>query len=371
MWLYLFLICFMLFTGLIFDYSVHSRLKTKFYIILNFFLFTILSGFRSENVGNDTSAYIGVFNNISSSGDISRYTWRFELGYLYLNKLLSLVSSNSQTIIIGTSIIIMAGFARFIYLYSEQKWLSIYLFFTIGYFAMSMNTIRLNIAMVILLFSYDFLKNRKLIKFVLVVLLASLFHRTAIVFLLAWPITKLSYNYRTILVATISSIGLYLGFPRILPFFFNIFPTYQYYLGSELLDGNIRTASIMNLLVGLAIVLLGSFVHFNNIRKDTTLKAIGTEQEKDNNDESMLLLLITGVSITFISFNFNILDRVGEYFAVFSIVYLPNTLNRLRDRNLRVLIYYIVVILFFAYSITIIIMRPEWNTIYPYSFFWK
>jgi len=48
---------------------------------------------------------------------------------------------------------------------------------------------------------------------------------------------------------------------------------------------------------------------------------------------------------------------------------LPNAINQIQDKNLRVLINFIVVILFFLYATAILIVRPEWNIIYPYRFF--
>ena len=120
MWLFFGILSFILLTGIIFDRSVKIKSPQKKYIMMNFFVFTLLSAFRAENVGNDTNEYIRIFNNIALSGDISNFTWRFEIGYLYLNEFSALLSSNSQIIIIITSIIIMVGFARFIHLHSEQ-----------------------------------------------------------------------------------------------------------------------------------------------------------------------------------------------------------------------------------------------------------
>lgn len=374
MWLYYFLVIYILLLGLLLGTGKQNKIKNGLYIILAFGLFIIIAAFRGENVGNDTDAYLRLFTNISVTGDISTFTWRYEIGYLYLNKLLSIVVTDPQIIIIVTSFIIMIGFARFIYKYSNMPWLSTFLFFTLGYFGTTMNTIRLNLAIIVILFAYDFLRERKLIKFVLTVIFASLFHRTAIIFLLAWPITKLRVNYKTMSSLVIASVLGYLMFPTIFNGLIKIFPTYQYYVGSEYLNGEVRLASVMNMLVGLSIVLLGSSTNYHK-RKEVEVKANNNvsiiEKEKINDGQYMLLLIITGILVTFMSFNFNLLDRVGDFFLVFSCVYLPNAINKINDNKLKVLIIFIVVILFILYSTTIQILRPEWNTIYPYEFFWS
>lgn len=371
MWLHYTISACILIVSIMFDRNAENKVKKGFYIKLMFGLFIVLSAFRSIRVGNDTPEYIRLFNEIAVTGDISKS--RYEMGYLYLNKFLSLISSHSQVIIIATSVIIMLGFARFIYKYSNNVWLSVYLFFTMGYFGMSMNTIRLNIAIVIILFSYDFLTEKKLFQFVSIVLLASLFHITALIFLLAWPITKLKVNFNTISFLVVGSLALFFAFPIFLQVALSLFPNYQYYLGSSYLDGSTKIASVMNFLVDGSIVLLGiSSGYFKKPEEENTqsdlFKSNGNEINYGN---EMLPLLLASLVITFISFKFSLLDRAGDYFAVFTLVYLPNSINYIHDRYLRLWITYSVVVLFFAYATTILIVRPEWNVIYPYSFFWN
>lgn len=374
MWLYYLLTSYIIGLGILLGTGKLTKSKNKLYIMLTFGLFVVLAAFRAKNVGNDTDTYLELFETILITEDLSAFTWRYEIGYLYLNKLLSMIVSDPQIIIIVTSLVIMMVFARFIYKYSYIPWLSTFLFFTLGYYGMSMNTIRLNLAIIVILISYDFLRERKLIKFVLIVILASLFHRTAIIFLLAWPMTKLKFNYKTILTMVAVSLSAYVMFPNILMVLIKLFPTYQYYLGSEYLNGELRVASVMNMLVGLSIILLSVFTNYHmkgNEISDVNNKSLRYKNEKINDGHNMLLLLLAGVSITFISFNFNLLERVGDFFLVFSCVFLPNTLRNLKDKNLTTLIIFVVVVLFFAYSTSIQIYRPEWNSIYPYTFFWQ
>lgn len=367
-WLYYVLILYIIFVGILFNGMDKKDFRKKMYIIITFGLFTVLAALRSSQVGNDTSEYLRLFDSILFNKDISVYYWRYEKGYLLLNKILSLVTNNAQIILIVTSVIIMGGFARFVYKYSNNIWLSVYMFFTLGYFGSSMNTIRLNIAIVIILYSYDFLREKKAIKFIITVIIASLFHKTAIIFLLAWPITKLRFSYKTIAIAIVGSTGMYAFFPIILKGLLRFLPTYQYYLGSSYLDGNVRLASIMNFLVGLSTLIFGIITNYHNkkIKTETYIQ----DYKKVNDAENMLLFLLAGICITLISFNFSLLDRVSTYFFIFIIVYFPNAIKSMRDSKARLLASFIVVIIFFVYATTIQIMRPEWNVIYPYQFFW-
>ena len=375
MWLYYSLIIYILLLGAILGVEKQSFFQKKCLIFFSFGLFLFIAAFRSEQIGNDTAEYLRIFRSISYSGDISRFAWRFESGYLYLNRILGLLTSQEQSIIVFTSLITMLGFARFIYKYSKVPWLSVYLFFTLGYFSMFMNTIRLNIAIVLILYSFDFIEKRNFLKFLLIVIFASLFHRTAIVFLVAYFITEYKFNRKIISSAVIVSLISFLIFPEMFSLLIRVFPTYSYYIGSVYLDGNIRIASVLNMLVGLSIMFF-SYISQRNTNRGSLVNINRNSKQGKNeilvdSDEKMLLLILIGVSVTFISFRFNLLDRVGEYFLVFSCVVLPNSIRKMTDKRTRLLIYYLVIVLFFIYSTTIVLFRPEWNIIYPYKFFWN
>ncbi|MBM7685772.1 EpsG family protein [Defluviitalea raffinosedens] len=373
MWLHYILIIYILILGVACGRANQSPIAKRIYFFLVFGTFAFLAAFRANTIGNDTYEYIRIFNNIAVSKDIASYTWRYEEGYLYLNKLISMITLNPQFIIIVTSIFVIFGFAKFIYRYSKIPWLSTYLFFTLGYFGMSMNTIRSNIALVIILYSYRYLRERKLFKFIFIVFLASLFHRVSLFFLLAYPITYLKYNFKTILLVISSSIIVSLTFSKLLNVVLIYFPRYQYYIESKYLDGDTRTASVLNFLVGLSIIIFGvcTRYHLKEMKEELVLKSISREKLNIKDGQNMLMLIITGVAVIFISFNFSLLDRIGNYYIVFAIIYLPNAIIGLKNRQMKMLSIFLVVGMFFIYSTTIQIMRPEWNVIYPYKFFWQ
>lgn len=367
MWLYYFNVIYIIFFGF-FVKANNNITSKKVYLFFTFAYLGILAAFRGKTIGNDTEFYMQLFDSISAVENVSVYSPRFELGYVYLNKFLSIFTSNPQIILIVSSLIIFYCFMRFIKKYSSNIPLSVFLFFALGYFSMAMNTIRLSLALSIVLISYDFLRNNKIVKFIILIILAFLFHRTAIIFLLAWPITYLKYSKKVLIAVMIVAVGVYIFFGAILDVLFQIFPTYSYYIDSSYLDGQIRIASILNFFVGIAIILLGICARFYD-NKDASKGHANSAYLLDA--KNMWYYILLSSVITFVSFKFNLLDRVGDYFLVFSIVYLPNAINSLKNRKLSVTISYIVFILFFIYSTAILYLRPEWNRIYPYYFFWS
>ncbi|WP_018757164.1 EpsG family protein [Paenibacillus terrigena] len=366
MWLYYGLVVYILILAFVLWGMHNEDQKKKIYLFLTFGLFFLLAAFRSNSVGNDTLTYIKLFETTQYSG-IANFGERYEIGYLVLNKLLGYISSNPQIILIATSIIIIFGYWRFVWKYSMMPWLSVYLFFTMGYFGATLNTIRHNIAIVILLLSFDFILKRKLSYFVALVLLASLFHNTAIIFIIAYPMVMLRLNYKTVFISLGTAIAGYLFFPKMLNVIISFFPRYSYYLGGKYLDGNIRLATIVDILVSVAILSIGLIIYYKNTQSILLKESQNVESREF---EILTILTLIGIVISFISLNFNLLDRAGTYFHIFSIIYLPNALKQIKNNKLYPMLVYLAIILFFVYSTIIQIYRSEWNDIFPYSFFW-
>lgn len=340
--------------------------KKKVLVFFSFGVLFLLSALRSSEVGNDTHNYVDIFNHIEDF-DSEDYDGHFEIGYMFLNYLSKNIAESQQTILIVTSIIIFGGYARFILKYSNMVWLSIFLFFTNGFFTFALSGIRQSIAIVILLFSYDFLRSNRFLKFTALVLFASLFHSSAVLFLISYFVTRLRWNLITALSFLFITLFLYFGFDSLLSVVFGLFTVYQYYDGG-IYFGDTRLASILNLLIGCSIllccILLRSYKEENYIRVNNNDICV-----RDN--EKMLLLVCTSVAIIFVSLKLNLLDRAAMYFNAFSIVLLPNSIKMLQGKKIYLFVIPLIVGAFFCYASIIQIMRPEWNRIYPYTFYFN
>ncbi len=355
MWLHYLLISIILISGLI-CLQNNSRLNKKIYLAINFLIFTMLAAFRDISIGNDTYTYFNLFKTVQNES-IDVLKNRFEVGYLWLNKLLGLISSNPQILFIITSIIIMTGFSILIYKYSNSVWMSVFLFYSLGYFGASMNTIRQCIAMTIIFLAYHFILENKIKLFLISVILATTFHKTAIVFLVAYPLLKMPLNKKNIFIMICGTLMGLLAFNKIFDLIINVFPIYSYYENGKYIEGGIKLASIINTIVLLCIFLLGVIVQ-KECSKDLT---------KDM--QLMNKFIFISICISILSFKFNLLDRLSDYFSVFSIIFLPNIIKKIKQSNRRIIYIYSVISLFFIYYTIILHIRPEWNQIYPYKFF--
>lgn len=170
-----------------------SAKSRRNFLILSSIPIILVMGLRNCTIGgNDPVGYYYHFLSavvtplpelLSSS--------RMEPGYIVFVKLLTLISSSPLTLFLAEAAICVFGVCLFIYRNSEQPFLSLFFYITLGEFAFEMMGFRQSIAMSICLVGLEFVKKKKPIPFLLTVALAACFHISAIVFL---PVYFLAYR---------------------------------------------------------------------------------------------------------------------------------------------------------------------------------
>ena len=93
-------------------------------------------------------------------------------------------------------------------------------------------------------------------------------------------------------------------------------------------------------------------------------------KEIDKNIKYLNYLMMLTISILVLSMHFTLLDRVAQYFGLFSIIYVPNCINMIENRKLQYMLKCVVVFCFLVYFVGIQLLRPEWNRIATYGVFW-
>ncbi|WP_268234521.1 EpsG family protein [Anaerococcus porci] len=342
--------------------SFTEKSKNKFILKFTIFLLWFMATFRSLNVGNDTRSYYNLFNILHYTQDYTEMTWRFEEGFLFINKTISRYTNNF-TIFLGiiNSYIYMIYY-YFIKNYSKNYCISLFLFITLGIWANTISILRLELAVTVVLtgyMMYDLKKANKLIA-TIYALISPLFQRISIVYSLGFLVPKrLSKKFIkwSSVIAIISII--------ILPYLMNIIGKiipyfYEHYLyqGSKYLLNDVKLASVIKMFIYLSIFCFGILFY----------KSDKNKYYYDNDLALQLNMTWVSFLILFVSLRFNLLDRCSYFFSVFSIVLIPNTLRRMKLKNNRIIITLLLVFLFTLYFIIIAIYKPEWNNIYPYSF---
>ena len=164
----------------------------------------------------------------------------FELGWAFYTKLLSLISSNNNVLLFVSGLIIIYSYFNLIKKHSQIVWFSIFLFVTIVFYN-SLFVLRQNLSAAILLYSIPYIIDRKIIKFSFVLLIAFLFHKTALIFFILYFIYPIELNRKNILLIIISSIIFSFSFIKAIEIITTVLT------GFEVYRGGIGDSSIGNL----------------------------------------------------------------------------------------------------------------------------
>lgn len=171
----------------------------NFFIIFTGILLLIISSSRVFELGTDLDQYIGRFLNfplkeyseILQSGVDGSFK---DLMFYLFSKILSNIGISVRGYISILSAIFLFTVFRLIKKYSSLPLLSIILFISLGYLFFSFTGLRQAMAMAFTISSLIHLKEKRINAFVLLVLIGSLFHSSALIFLIVYPISKIKFN---------------------------------------------------------------------------------------------------------------------------------------------------------------------------------
>ena len=178
------------------------------------------AGFR-ENVGADDHSYREVFtqvHNVFNENFLLSYSNYYkEPGFIFLTSLVKTFTDDYHLLFFIVSFFAISINIYYYYKYSPFVILTIALYYVHTFLARDMNQIRAGLACAILLISIQYIKNRNLFKFSIVIIIASLFHVGALVFFVTYFITTTTYSRFTYLITLGMSIALsFLGLSELI-----------------------------------------------------------------------------------------------------------------------------------------------------------
>lgn len=135
-------------------------------------------GFR-YNIGADYKSYERIF--LYAVHDKKRYL--VEYGYYYLNRIAGFLSENPQIIFFLTAYFIIFFMFKGIEKNNGSMYYGVLGCMGLGYYFYAMNIQRQYIAIMIMLYAFKFLEERKLREYIICVVVAASFHMSAIVWL--------------------------------------------------------------------------------------------------------------------------------------------------------------------------------------------
>lgn len=337
----------------------NDKTKKKLTILLMVIL-TLLSMLRDKSVGSDINMFCSAFLIMDKLSIPECLETRYEFLNILLFKTIMIFCKDEQALLIVSSIIINFIIYKFIIRNSKNPLTTAILYFTLNYYFVFLCLMRQALALVMILIGYEMLKKDRNKLFCICILLACLFHTSAIIFLILLPLKKINKNVNVMLVVIPFSILGFLMGENLLTISTNIISDYSKYLDSSYIDSSYVTAGLYTL-TSLIFLIFGLFV--------PSKKAIEEEYKNDANYNLLKWIITIGTIVSAISIKISLFSRIYIYFGFFSIIWLSKAIHLLTKKN-NLWVWKFIIYLFTMLYV-LIISQYDWYGIFPYDFFWN
>lgn len=374
-----------LYAGVLKNVNNSERKKKKF-VFLAFGTLTLIAMMRSPSVGIDLAKhYARNYTAIASLAweelpAISILTG-YELGFVYFCKLISLISHNVQWFIAVTSIIVYSVIGRFIYRYSNNVFLSTYLFITSCCYYMLMNILRQALAVSIILLAYDFLCNKeekgkisRYLLFITMVLLATSFHQSAIIALLFILFDVLQFKKKHWIYVIVVVFAIYSWYDSFYLFFIKFVSNGQRYL-AHITNGyegeaSIDIYTIINILLTMGAFVLGYYYLILKRRKiGEAFECYRVSALRYQKESTLLYLSLMAGTCRMLTTRMNILNRATFYFLPFVFIVYPLAIKNSINRKLLTYVIYILFGIYFLFMT--LYLAGDYYGVVPFQAFWQ
>ncbi|MCK9181279.1 MAG: EpsG family protein [Fibrobacteraceae bacterium] len=184
---------------------------------------SILAGLRSFDLGlGDTDGvYFPIYKAVSFTNGFSDVLFLFfdahfgndfvanssgySIGFLLLAKISSICFDNYHFFLLWTSFLYFFSISRIISKYSNIPAIAFVAFLALNGFSSSFYLVRHILGVSFLMFALEALLNGKNIKFLILVLIAASIHISMLVFLIAYPIKRVSISSKVLLIFALLS----------------------------------------------------------------------------------------------------------------------------------------------------------------------
>lgn len=349
--MYIYLICYFL---IITSYLlVNKRIITKkHYCIFISIILVLILGLRHQKMGlTDTEyVYLRHFKAINIYGLDYALLLKDKGFQLFTYIYVYLFKDNFSLYLFITAIPYIFGVSYVINKYSKYPVVSYIIFVSLPYYEISFALMRQVFAMGILLIAFTYLIEKKHLKFIFGVLIASCFHQVAIVFLIIYYLGKINNKI------------IYLGMIAVSFIISNFSPSIIRNLIYYIIQYNNRYSHMIKgektNLVYFYICLLFILVSLRYFR----------DIKKSEIDYFIFKICALGTAIAPLTIIAQEAGRISYLFGIFNILLFPNCIYYEQNRQSKIIIKVFACTIFILYFLCF--LGPGTNVL-PYRFFWQ
>lgn len=337
--------------------KIKNKGNIKKAIAIAFFtVFSILLGCRHPSMGHDLGYGTGA-GYLQSFKQITRLSWKevlhlksflnYERGYIIYNKILGILSDNVQILLFATALLSFALISRAFYKLSDNRniFMAIIIYTALPCFLIQFSGLRQAIAVAICTMAMQFIESRRIAPFLLLVLVAALFHKTSLCFLPAYFIYIIPVN-RKWRFATFGVLALVFVLRA---------PLFQVLVR---LMGRSNTPDYNG---AFTLFLIFTLIYlFCSMYETVDARMNGY----------MNLFYLACVFQTF-SGVYSSAMRMGYYYMISLPILLPMAINNILEFRQRELVRLFVYVCFFSFALYTLSSKTGWAMTNPYHFFWS
>ena len=294
--------------------------------ILSVFLILFALSACRLNVGNDYAKYVEFMHLINCDAYVPT-----EIGFNLLVKLIYGLSGYENFLLVFAvyAFVTVYGFLLAMYEQSDEFPLTFFLFMCLGYYFQSFSTVRYYLALAAALYSMKFVLRRQWVRFIVLILLGSTFHKSLLVVIPLYFLASLSWKKWQLALGMLFCTTFLFAQDFYLKVVVFLYPTYE---DTEYLEGG---TSYINILRCLAVLIFAGLVLYMQ-------RHAGKENEMTVEDDRRFwfyFYLNLGALVLYVFCSFlPIISRIGYYLTVSHILFLPMLLKRVENERWRKLL---------------------------------
>ena len=285
------------------------------------FLFLVLfSGLRYKT-GGDFRSYQKIFEDPIFAKDSG-----IEIGYRVLNIIIKDLNGNIQIIFFIMAFLTIGILFKCFKNYSLNKYLSIIFYLKSYYIGHNFALIRQGLAVILFFYSWKFIKEKKFFNYILIIFLASSFHRSALVLFPFYFILKKDYSLKSMIIISLIVI-IFLKFN--LGYFIN------YFNSDSVTILKLKSYIAKNVSTGINLVYLE--------RMFFIILVLYFKKYITNSFYNIALnsYFFSWIVINILNFNYFLSGRIAMYFTIADTILISYMTSEIKIKKLRIFIIFL------------------------------
>ena len=304
-------------------YSITRQQMCNRICLLSVFLILFALSACRLNVGNDYAKYVEFMHLVNCDAYVPT-----EIGFNLLVKLIYGLSGFENYLLVFAvyAFVTILVFLLSIYEQSDDFPLTFFLFMSLGYYFQTFSTVRYYLALALAFYSMKFVLRRQWIRFVVLVLLGSAFHKSLLVVIPLYILASLPWKKWQLAIGALFCTTFLFGQDIYLRIVVLLYPTYK---DTEYLEGG---TSYINILRCIAVLVFAVIVLCMQNAADKEHKKNAWEDRRFR----FYFYLNLGALVLYVFCSFlPIISRIGYYLTISHILFLPMLLDKVENERWR------------------------------------